>query len=111
MTKSYLKPLLAISGEPASANARSVLIRQLNREDFSHVIEEVLVSCVEQQSREDLAVAILELVVKQPSASATTQGASSKGLQTWNQYINVSWVLSTPNLLKLRIHRHFRMQM
>jgi len=80
MPKSHLKSLLALSGEPAFTNARSVLIRQLSREELSHVIEEALVSCVERQSREALAVAILDLIAKQPSARATTQSASYKGL-------------------------------
>jgi len=84
MTKSYFEALLALSGEPAFDNARSLLIQQLNGGELSHVIEEALVSCADQQSREALAVAILDHVAKQRSASATSQSASFKELQTWN---------------------------
>ena len=81
MTEFQYKALLALSGKPDLAAARSIVIQQLSTEQLSRVNEDALLSCVGQESREALTCTILDFMAKQQDTAvvgANTQSRSSQ---------------------------------
>lgn len=78
MTSSYLKALLALSGDEAFADARMKLIDSLNWEELEIVAVEGITGCTNRKVRERLVCAMLNILKENPNIEPMTVPTTGK---------------------------------
>ena len=80
MTSSYLKALLALSGDEAFADARMKLIDSLNWEELEIVAIEGITRCTHRKVRERLVCATLNILKENPDVEPATIPKTGKNV-------------------------------
>jgi hypothetical protein len=92
MAKSYLEPLLALSGEAMFAGGRTQLISNLSLEELDKVVGEGLIDCSDRKVKERLIVAMLDILKDHAEAEVAAVPEGSK-----YPFIKLSGLLLTCN--------------